>query len=781
MEGKQELCSQNVVQFKGHCQSEENDGPETDATPPASGKEKTEKEVSIDTIQTSHDNISVTLLNHGCNIFSAKSFFQVWCETTSGETIGKFNEYHNRHVIEKLQPNTDYVVNLVKRAPIRVVANYSVRTLFCSHPVKFKVVYSSNGILHLSWKAPLLRDRKLEITAYHIQVREYITENLVEEHTFKPSETKWDFKPNPAYSYSFTLWASSGELVGQRVETEYMKLKHKLIKDGECRVVRESQRRPVYVLNVKEITRQGGMVVEKALSNSDFGSSVNNEKVILLVGETGSGKTTWINAFINYLFDIKITDDFRFKIIEESNNNDETQSKTQQITIYRLYYQTGMTSGCNVTLIDTPGFGDTRGRARDEELEHEIHTLFNQRNGCIDYINAVGLVTGPPPRLTQTQKYIANSVLSLFGKDLEENLILLTTHSPVKRPTTIALFAAQNIQIKATYFFESIEVLNTKYYTGGSNQGINYNAWDNTIEYFRHLLQDLEKFTSKSVIQTQNVLDKRDRIKFHVSRLREYIAYGVKLLEQLKAEEDYVRSSENGDTRRHIIRRIEQKRTKNSHGSRNIYCQKCDFQCHTDCPRHEHVEHCIAMDISHTPPRCKICPNKCPWNKHKSVNFSVQPTIKDMIADEKYIANRYAGPGEQLTKAELCEQLRNDFNGTSCRVKSSISEIYNALKALQDIALLAWPKSQIDYIDQIIQDEEREMQDGYLRRIELLRQFRNEAAEFESTDCDNFALYRENMNKAIANGENVTHPLVLAKIWRNVISVIPTWKRTEVT
>ena len=71
MESKRELSSQNVAQFKEHCQSKENDEPETDAIPPASGIHKKVKDVSVDTIQTSHDRISVTLLSHGANISSA--------------------------------------------------------------------------------------------------------------------------------------------------------------------------------------------------------------------------------------------------------------------------------------------------------------------------------------------------------------------------------------------------------------------------------------------------------------------------------------------------------------------------------------------------------------------------------------------------------------------------------------------------------------------------------------------------------------------------------------
>lgn len=37
----------------------------------------------------------------------------------------------------------------------------------------------------------------------------------------------------------------------------------------------------------------------------------------MLLGETGSGKTTLINFFVNYLLDVQFDDSFRYKIIVE--------------------------------------------------------------------------------------------------------------------------------------------------------------------------------------------------------------------------------------------------------------------------------------------------------------------------------------------------------------------------------------------------------------------------------------------------------------------------------
>jgi polynucleotide 5'-kinase involved in rRNA processing len=50
--------------------------------------------------------------------------------------------------------------------------------------------------------------------------------------------------------------------------------------------------------------------------------------VMLVVGETGSGKTSFINTFVNYLMGIDVSDDFRDKLImEEERKKCESQTK----------------------------------------------------------------------------------------------------------------------------------------------------------------------------------------------------------------------------------------------------------------------------------------------------------------------------------------------------------------------------------------------------------------------------------------------------------------------
>ena len=54
----------------------------------------------------------------------------------------------------------------------------------------------------------------------------------------------------------------------------------------------------------------------------------------MLIGEKGVGKTTLINSFINFILGIQFDDDFRYKIIIESN--EQNINLNQEINIYNI-------------------------------------------------------------------------------------------------------------------------------------------------------------------------------------------------------------------------------------------------------------------------------------------------------------------------------------------------------------------------------------------------------------------------------------------------------------
>ena len=55
------------------------------------------------------------------------------------------------------------------------------------------------------------------------------------------------------------------------------------------------------------------------------------EKVIMVIGATGTGKSTLINRMINYILDVKYTDKFRFQLVIEKETS-QIESQTKIIT-----------------------------------------------------------------------------------------------------------------------------------------------------------------------------------------------------------------------------------------------------------------------------------------------------------------------------------------------------------------------------------------------------------------------------------------------------------------
>jgi hypothetical protein len=96
---------------------------------------------------------------------------------------------------------------------------------------------------------------------------------------------------------------------------------------------------------------------------------------IMVVGETGVGKSTWLHCFINYLQGIQIEENNRYYLFDEKKLQEEYKKEKENEELYGK-----KTSASSVTdkpsiynveptsrfpnpirLIDTAGFGDSRG------------------------------------------------------------------------------------------------------------------------------------------------------------------------------------------------------------------------------------------------------------------------------------------------------------------------------------------------------------------------------------------------------------------------------------
>ena len=151
---------------------------------------------------------------------------------------------------------------------------------------------------------------------------------------------------------------------------------------------------------------------------------------MLLVGETGSGKTSFLNLICNTAVIQMIGSNFDYKLDSFQDFNDiqlenaashPMQSKTSGAKLYQVEL-CGMSWG----IIDTPGFGDSRGIEQDKENINKVISCIREEK----YINCVCLViNGRLSRNTADLKYVLTQIASILPRAISKNLIIVFTNT----------------------------------------------------------------------------------------------------------------------------------------------------------------------------------------------------------------------------------------------------------------------------------------------------------------------------------------------------------------
>jgi len=198
--------------------------------------------------------------------------------------------------------------------------------------------------------------------------------------------------------------------------------------------------------------------------------SSNEETIsILFIGQSGSGKSTFINAYVNHLLGITSDDNIRYKLIlgDARKENDQTQSQTDSITVYNvrsLKYNNKL-----FKLIDTPGAGDTRNDneqessninkdKKEKEFLEMYNKLFSQEMYQLNSI--VFVVKSSENRKNEFQKKIIKNITNLFAHDIGENCLSILTHTDsdsikpdaVKLIENIDIFKEKSLKNEEWYF-----------------------------------------------------------------------------------------------------------------------------------------------------------------------------------------------------------------------------------------------------------------------------------------------------------------------------------------
>lgn len=406
-------------------------------------------------------------------------------------------------------------------------------------------------------------------------------------------------------------------------------------------------------------------------------------------------------------------------------------SQTEWITVYKIFPTVGSRISYPLNIIDTPGFGDTRGIERDDAIVDQIRNLFSASDEqSVSLIDAVCfIVKAPDARLTFVQTYIFNSIMSLFGIDIQSNICTMITFADGADPPVLASLKESKLPFGSIFLFNNSALFAEN--TGENKNSLAPKFWQMGCESFQLFFEHIQNLVTQSLFLTKAVLEEREQLKTVISNILPQVTAGLsklaELTQQLETFEKNKNEIEENQNFEYTVNELEQVSESLPEGQHVTNCLQCNVTCHEKCmiADDDKKQRCWAMDKAGN---CRICHEKCNWTVHKNAKYFIKYVTKPVKKTYAEMKERYEGAlKRKLTHGQYIKELTLDVDDLLLQVMLMMNEMNICKTKLKEIALRPDPLSTVGHIDLMIQSEEMEMQPGYVDRVKMLKEMKKVA------------------------------------------------------
>ena len=401
----------------------------------------------------------------------------------------------------------------------------------------------------------------------------------------------------------------------------------------------------------------------------------------------------------------------------------------------------------HLNIIDTPGFGDTRGIDRDKMLVEQIRSLFSDPGEQgIDTLDAVWFVTQAPMcRLSPTQRYIFDSILAVFGKDIRSNIFVLVTFADGKPPPVFDALREAEVPYEKGFTFN-----NSALYVNPSNNQTGKIFWNMGKKGFEDFFKILNETEAKSLTLTSEVLHTRKTLEEKISIVQKQIIAGMQHLSIMREEEEELAKNKRliADSQdfSYVVSEEQVMKKDLPVGQHTTTCLTCNRTCHDNCaiPDDSNKKGCVAMGRDGY---CTVCPKHCIWSNHKNLPYLIYLETKKVTKTYGQTKEQYNAAQQDKNKnLNVIDQIKAEYNELMEDNKNLVTEVKDCINRLQEIALRPHPISEIEYIDILIENEEEAKKIGYKDRVKILKELRQKAVNIQHIKEDKFSFTSFNRN-----------------------------------
>lgn len=376
--------------------------------------------------------------------------------------------------------------------------------------------------------------------------------------------------------------------------------------------------------------------------------------VALIVGETGAGKSSLINAMTCYFrggtFDKPkiaiptafhpITEDDFKHLGSEAGVTDLQKAQTQNATPYK--FKDGF--GNSFTLVDTPGLGDTEGLEKDEA---NIDVIIKGAEAQEDINALIFVLNGSVARLTSNIKWVFTKLKGTIPDNVLTNSIVVFTRVVNEKAN---LFK----DVRSVFGFDPV----AKFYMDNSTFSLNPNTPDededdyklHTIS-FKKCMTNVKSITEKiasmkqvGVKEFKQMRELRFIIKQSLHKAQTEMFELQKLQEQLELQQLQADRHKQG-MQQHANFKQQKKVKKTEFIEADVHstiCQACTHMCHKGCGLSEIAEkgsnafkNCAAFCNDDY---CRECPDHCKYTEHYHRKVDIlqyDVTVEEELEDMK--------------------------------------------------------------------------------------------------------------------------------------------------